>query len=190
MDRKYLPLKIVHMILMAAAFVMCVLVVVKSSNGTTVSPATTFEGAVFFIILLAIIIAFVYLIRGSKKQYSYDYKIFMVLYLCVAGFTVANLMCLGEPIKAVHAVVLVIPVVTGTMLATGKDLGKNKTLILGAITVLCNVFILIYDVACQGTASDLGFKLMALDISTLLLTLTLVFMVIEKYLDKQARGSK
>ena len=190
MNKKYLPLKIIHMILMAAAAVMCVLVVVKTSNGTTDSPATTFEGAIFFIILLAIIVAFVYLIRGSSKQFSYDYKIFMVLYLCVAGFTVANLMCLPEAIKAVHAIVLVIPVVTGTMLATGKDLGKNKTLILGGITVLCNVFILIYDIASNGTATDFGFKLMALDISTLLLTLTLVFMVVEKYLDKQARGTK
>ena len=187
-NKKYLPIKIIHLILMVAAIVFCCLSLTKI-NLSTVNFFNSAMIVAYITEIIALISGIVYLAYGYKKNAAIYYKAFMVI-LVIAQAVFCYWQLLGviapEPLTAgIVAILNIVPLIMLTILATGKDLGKTKSYIIVAIILACRIGTIILDLVALGFGPIIYFR-----ISDVLLAGTAFFMVTGKYLDKAARGTK
>lgn len=187
-NKKYLPVKIIHLILMLAAIVLCCVSLTKIGADTKVFSDTGLRTVSYIAEIIALISGIIYLAFGYKKNATVYYKAFMVILVVVQA-----IICYRQMVgtaSARVAILNIIPFITLIILATGKDLGKAKSYIIVGILLVCRLIILVLDITVFNFSTNTGFSVINYAISDVLLAGTAFFMVTGKYLDKAERGTK
>lgn len=187
-NKKYLPIKIVHLLLMVAAIVFCCLSLTKIGTDTTLSSNPGTRTVTYILEIIALISGVIYLAFGYKKNAAAYYKTFMVIMVITQAFMCYRQMITGVSEKV--AILNIIPFAMLVILATGKDLGKATSYVIAAIPLACRLIILILDITTFGVMPNTGFTIISHAVSNVLLAGTAAFMVTGKYLDKAERGTK
>lgn len=184
-NKKNLPLKIFHLVLIAAALVMSAFSIAKT--GENVSELTELANALSIFTLAA---GFIYLVYGYKKNAAVYYKIFMGLLVVSQGVFIAGLISGNETYPVYISLIYAIAFVTAVILAVAKDFGKNMTFAVCIALVACRIAILVINLLTAETFDNAAFCTLSSDISNLLIVGTAILMITEKYIDKSERGSK
>ena len=188
-NKKLLPLKIVHFILMVAAFVLCVVALLNGGTGNAGSGAGPIIAMCCFINALILITVFLYMFMGYGKKVAPFYRAFMIMLIVENIISLAYVMSSVQP-PIYYSFSYIIALVMTDILAFSKDLGKKKTYVTAAILLICRAALLVFDSCKVVTYGEWQFSFISTDISFLLLAGTAILMVAGKYLDKDARGTK
>ena len=188
-NKKYFPIKIIHLILMVAAIGLSIAALVQYGSDSS-QFASPFAVVCTVLGIITLIAGFIYLAMGYKKNAAVYYKAFMVLLLITSVIQIARMMNIMQyPIY--YTFLYLIPLVMLTILSVAKDFGKAKTLITVLICILCRAIVLIISICSFKNALGTAFiGVLGNDITNLLLAGTAAFMVTGKYLDKAERGTK
>ena len=180
--KKYLPVKIVHIALMAVALMISVISMIKLLQ-------TGKDSVYYFLVnitkILALLSGIYYIVNGYKKADASYYKTFIFFFLISEVVTCAGFMVDGTTVVVAYCEL--ISVILMTILAIGKDLGKRNTFIYAGVTFVCKL------ISC-GTnltkylTDGLNLQESSYLLSSIILALTIIFMAIGKYADKKQRG--
>lgn len=189
-NKKYLPLKIIHLIFLVVAAVLCCMSLTKIGTDTSVFPDTTLRTVTYVAEIVALFLGGLYLLFGYKKNAAVYYKAFMVILVIAQA-----IVCYRQTVSTISilpsAVILnIISLIMLVVLATGKDLGKARSYLIVTILLVCRLTILTLDIIYFRGATNTGFSVFSYAVSNVLLAGTAAFMVTGKYLDKAARGTK
>ena len=192
-NKKYLPIKIVHLILMVIAIIFCCISLTKPSQHVGSSYYTALRSVSYITEIIALISGIVYLAHGYKKNAAAYYKAFMIILVVSQALFIYRQLIGIAPQDALTsnlvAIFNIIPLIMLTILATGKDLGKTKSYIVVAIIFACRLGIVILDFAVKGVFNTPS-TIFSFRVSDILLAATAFFMVTGKYIDKAERGTK
>ena len=187
-NKKYFPIKIIHLILMVAAIGLSIAALVQYGSDSS-QFASPFAVVCTVLGIITLIAGFIYLAMGYKKNAAVYYKAFMYLLLITSVIQVAYIMnTMRTPLN--YTFLYLISLVMLTVLAVAKDFGKTKTLIVALICILCRVILLILSLCNLKIFGTATVGLLGNDIANILLAITTAFMVTGKYLDKAERGTK
>ena len=185
-NKKYLPFRIIHYVLMIATFVLGVYNFIKNS------PADPFLTKLSYLLLVAaLVLGFVYAVLDYRKQDAKYYKGFMWAYLISSIIHLVNMFSAAAS-PVFMAFLNIIAVVLTTMLTTCKDLGKQTSYIVAIGLLLCKIVPLIIYLS-SGNFSDNGTNFLGVasgSLITIMLAANAFLMVAGKYIDKDARGAK
>jgi len=135
-------------------------------------------GFLSIVYFVAALFALVYCVYGANKNERLNFRIACILY---ALYSFATIVCLCGDGNRVVVGTAAAALAASTVLAVSENLGKTKSLIHAFILVIAAVVALI---AMAGKGAILSY------IAAVLFALSYVFMVLAKYVDKKARGSK
>lgn len=132
----------------------------------------------------AALFGFFYAISGFSKQAAMNYKFFMFLYL-VSSLVNTYEVFENKDFSTMSKVVCILGVVVSAILTFGKNLGKNKSVILTISILLLNIALLLV-ILVKG---DIPFQTQLNGVENALLTAFVCIFVSAKYDDKDARGT-
>lgn len=184
-NKKFLPVKIIHLILMVAAIVLCCMALPKISADTEIASDLGLKTVSYVTEIVALVSGILYISFGYRKNAAFFYKMFLVVLTISQAVFAAREMTMTLSVPLVDAILMIVSLIMIVILATGKDLGKvNSAVVVGAL-IVCRVIALILDIVAQE-----GFPVLSYTVSDLLLAITAAFMIFGKYIDKAQRGSK
>ena len=187
-NKKYLPLKIVHLLVIAAGIVLYAMTLVSFAQG-----ASALNIASTVLNILALAAGCVYLIAGYTKKAHLCYKIFMWLFMIAEMIECTSVFSIGIDLPAFSVFRKVFALAVVILLGGAKDYGKVKSIIISVALVVLNVYTVIAAILAMSrfTGTELSAEAMLFDaIGQLILASTAALMVCGKYLDKAARGAK
>ena len=188
-NKKYLPIKIVHLILMVAGIVLYAITLISFSQER---PALDNISTV--ISILAMIAGIVYLAFGYKKKANLYYKLFMWLFVISAIFEYVAIYRMPARGSVYATFVKFIAFALIVLLAGAKDYGAVKSNIISLALVAINIFMLIDGfISAANTFTEAGLAVEPMifaSIGRFVLASTAALMVCGKYLDKAERGTK
>lgn len=182
-NKKYLPLKIVHLLLVAAGIVLYAVWLIFFNEGATLANVS------FLMNIAALVSCFIYLFKGYKKNAAIYYKIFMWLLLASEIIEYALIFSKGIDFSVFSSFVKVLTLVAFVLLAGAKDYGKVKSNIISIALVALTLYTVILLIP---SLKHLGvFNPYMIDaFGQLILASSAALMVCGKYVDKTARGTK
>lgn len=185
-NKKYLPFKIAHLVFMVIAIGLVVFSIVNIANDPLGDIISYLQGGSA---LLALISGFIYIISGYKKNAAAYYKGYVWILLIAEG--IAMCVSISNGTNYIVKFVKMATVVLFTILATGKDLGKKKSYSLAGTLFVIEVALLVRSLikflpGIDATLLPYIFE----PIEHVVLTITTIFMVCGKYIDKESRGAK
>lgn len=185
-DKKFVPFKIIHLFLVLCALAINAIGMIADNSAFGNSPLTIVDGV---LCELALVIGFIYIAFGYKKNAAIFYKLFMVATVAVAIIEAVNIITLIS-VPVYVAFIYLIALVILTTLAVATDFGELRTTLFAiALMVLrMALIVLSFNVIKQMPTALMGF--IGNDIAMLFLTATLCLMVYGKYIDKESRGTK
>ncbi len=187
-NKKYLPLKIVHLIFMALGLCFYVYSFFQIENvydNATNKIISVFQAGTA---ILALISGFIYLVKGYKKNAAAYFKGYVWIILIADMFAV--IVGITEAASYFCKIVWAAALILLAVLAAGKDLGKTKSFAVAGLILLCKVVLLI-PIIMDRSILGAAFVPVILDmIAQIVRTITTGFMVCGKYLDKAERGTK
>lgn len=188
-NKKHLPLRITNAILLAASLVLCVVAMIKNSTDTSAfgnNPMTTICD-VLNILMLAF--GLVYLLMNYSKNAAIIYKFyFAVLY--VGTFVQAILLPSAPYFNSTYLLALnLIALSAIAVLSIASDLGRNNSLILVSLFILCRVALFVIFISNTSIDGSAVIGVISSGVSNLLISLTTGYMVLGKYTDKKDRGA-
>ncbi|MCR5790421.1 MAG: hypothetical protein K6G83_11100 [Lachnospiraceae bacterium] len=193
-------LKATCLIIVAAAFAMMVisLIVDKTSSAAANQQLREYMSSNMWMIVLpnviSLIFALIYILKDGTKKAAFYYKGFLffclisqivfILSVFVGSYSV---LASGkmQPLLIVFLLAWIIEYSMLLLLAFARDLGKKNSLILALFAVIMNICIIVLFFT-------LGFSLSILlrNASKILIIVLLYLLVVVKYKDKDARGTK
>lgn len=177
MDKKYLPLKVLHLVVFVVAFILCTVSIMNRINDAAIVRDTVGMFFQYLFAVIALIAGLVYVLKGFSKDQAFYYKLFMILYLASSVF--ASSYSLSKGAAFVTCVITLAILVLKVVICTGKDLGKTRTWAFSIIILVLSI------ITCLTSSEDLMF-----DLTLVLLTISVLLMAIEKYIDKGSRNTK
>lgn len=185
-NKKYLPLKIIHMLLILAVFALSALSMSQiNANIDTLGPLAYIKVTLS---LVALASAFGYLLFNSNKDASIYYKAYMYTMLLLLILHTADNISNNDS-SFISALLMVLQLVLFMALTVGKDLGKRVSFILAGLLIACAIVLTVITFT-----SKVPSNLLLINISTygtlIILSITTAVLVSEKYIDKQSRGTK
>ena len=183
--KKKTALTIPHCILMAAAVVLDCVTLGKFA------PVMSFAiKAVIVTSVVAMLAALGYILLGYSKKAAGLYKLYMAMYILVCVFSLIGISKYGNG-EVVELILRIAIFAILIILAFWTNNGKTASYILGGVLVLCSVGLILCVVFGVGgyTADQASYLLMEL-IAEFMLASTAGVMILAKYADKTARGTK
>ena len=183
-NKKYLPFRIIHYVLMIATFVLGVYNFIKNGPSDTLLTKLS-----FLLLVVALVLGCVYAVLEYREQDAKYYKGFMWAYLVSSVIHLVNMIS-SSTVLAYIAFLNIIAIVFITMLTTCKDLGKQTSYIVSTGLLLCRIIPLVRyltSVKFQGQnilGVTIGFLI------TIMLAANAFLMVAGKYIDKDSRGAE
>lgn len=184
--KKYLPLKIIHLILVGVSIVLCCITISNIGNDSTYTDIGL-RTLTYLFEVFAAVAGICYLAYGYKKNAAVYYKTCMVLMAIASTLMAIRQMTIGLPIN--YSIENIVALVMIIILATGKDLGKNKSYLVLFILIVCRAYMLIEIFRVFDFASVNSFSITSYGLVDFFLATTAAFMVTGKYLDKSERGT-
>ena len=185
-NKKYLPLKIIHLIVIIAGIALYGFSLINYSS--YINGSVTLR---LIVDIVAFAFGLVYLIMSYKKNASIYYKAFMWLLVISQVVESASILSSYTP-SMIDIFKNNVNLVLFTLIAGARDYGKNNSYLLALCLVVFNVYA-VFDVASMISLADsnaMATLAMFDRIGQLLLAISASFMVCGKYLDKTSRGSK
>ena len=193
-------LKTTCLIIAAAAFVMMAisLIIDKTSSAAANQQLREYMSENMWMIVLpnviSLVFALIYILKDGTKKVAFFYKGFLFFYLVsqvvfiLSVFVGSYSVLSSGGTKPRMIFILLAWIIEYSMLlflAFAHDLGKKKSLILALFAVIMNICIVVLFF-------HLGFSLSILlrNISKILTIVLLYLLVVVKYKDKDARGTK
>ena len=184
-NKKYLPFKIAHLVFMAIAIGLVVFSIVNIANdplGDIISYLQCGSA------LLALISGFIYIISGYKKNAVAYYKGYVWILLIAEGIAACVAISYGNSYIIKFAKMAC--VILFAMLATGKDMGKKRSYNIAGILLIIEVALLVHYLIKYLPGIDATLLPYIFEpIEHVVLTITTIFMVCGKYIDKESRGA-
>ena len=183
-DKKYLPFKIAHLILMTFTTIVTIVGMVHMIKrfGGDINGLLTIRMLSSVVRILAMVVGVVYLVSGYKKSSAKYYKLFFCLMMIALVFRLLVFITTGK--STIMIIGAVATIVLAIVLMAGKNLGRNISYALLAILTVIEILLLL-PVGISGISlGQLGGEL-----SMFMLYGTAGFMITAKYLDKSLRGS-
>lgn len=175
-------IKIIHLVLLTITLGLSIISISNIINSSTL----VVEGTIFTLGYLADVCAllagFIYFAGLYKKDSSKFYRIFMIFLtisfiLRLSTVDSSNLFLLYMNLASTAVVVV---------LGIGQNLGKKLTCVLGLGVIVIQLIIFFISIINVETISVV---VLTRDISTILLSISLFFMILGKYEDKENRGT-
>lgn len=151
------------------------------------------------LMIASLLSAFVYILKGYSKNMAKAYKVFLYTFLAEAVLSIVSVIVTSNQLADMDSIVLpiilsVIIALCIAILAFVKDLGKTKSFIAAGV-LLATTFVSYFMGSSAHEGVVRGGEVIYTSIgllrsSTVLLAFTLGFLVIAKYVDKTARGTK
>lgn len=145
----------------------------------------------FAFYMLAFMYAVLYILRGGKKNAAEDYKLALIVF-AIAIFvnilaSVNSVEETGKAVSTLYIAQLTISFAVLCMLAFNKDFGKKNSVLCCLVAGILALISVIY-----AFMNPLGVKfyLRCIGVPALFMSLAAFFMILIKYKDKEARGSK
>ena len=187
-NKKYLPIKIAHLILLFASLVMSIIALVKNGSDNSIYATTIFPVLCTIVNIAALVVGFIYLVKGYKKNANWYYKAFMRL--CVL-YEILLMTCLSRfVVPYYNAFVYMVSTVMIVVLAVGKDLGKRETYLFFSIMLVCQFIPLVMSISVLPFFGSSAFGMLSQEIANILNVGTIGFMIAGKYIDKSERGAE
>lgn len=187
-NKKYLPIKIVHLILLIASLVMSIIALIKYSADDSVYATSIFPVVCTVINIAALVVGFIYLIKGYKKNANWYYKAFMRL--CVL-FDILLMTYFSQIIIPYYETfVYMVSTIMLVVLAVGKDLGKRETYIFFVVMLICQAVPFVTSLRVLSSFGSSAFGILSQQIANILNVGTIGFMIAGKYIDKSERGTE
>ena len=183
-DKKYLPFKIAHLILMALTTIITIIGMINMIKrfGGDMNGLVIIRMLSSVVRILAMVVGIIYLVSGYKKSSAKYYKLFFCLMMIALIFRL--LVFITTEKNTIMIIGAVATIILAIILMIGKNLGRNKSYALLAILIIIEVLLLL-PVGITGISiGQLGGEL-----SMFMLYGTAGFMIVAKYLDKGLRGS-
>ena len=188
-NKKYLPVKIFHLILMAASIVLYAITLISFSR-----ERSALNNISTVVNIAAMLAGIVYLAFGYKKKAHLCYKLFMWLFAISAIFQYVAIYrdAVSGPVYVTFVKFITFALII--LLAGAKDYGAVKSNIISLAIVALNIFTLVDScIFAADVFVNAGLSVPPLiftSIGQLVLASTAAFMVCAKYLDKAERGAK
>ncbi len=177
-NKKHLPLKIAYSILLAAEIILSI----YTLAGTVGKTQTALDICITVAELLSLIFSFIYFALDYSKAASFFYKATMGLVTASQIFLIVN----GRIQSSVWTSFLqVFALIFIVILFTAKNMGRNKTIIIAILLVLCKAGLFVFAMV---SPFNIDFGTIITEIGRLLLADTVCIMACAKYADKAARG--
>ena len=188
-SKKYLPLKIINFVLIAASLAFCFITLISGTEDESSFGNGSLMGICCFVNAFATIVLFFYMFLGYTKNAATYYKTFMALLVLEGILIAAHLMStVVSPIW--YAFLYLLSLASTVVLTFSKDLGKKNTYTAIAVFLLCRAGLLIADCFGIVTSGEIVLTVVSMDVAFVLLALSAGFMAAGKYIDKASRGSK
>lgn len=187
-NKKYLPIKIAHLALLAASLVMSIIALVKNSADDSIYGASIFPVLCTLVNIAALVVGFIYLVKGYKKNANWYYKAFMRLNVL---FGVLHITYLSKFVMPYYETfVYVVSTIMLVVLAVGKDLGKKESYLFFVIMLACRIVSLVTGLTSLQYFGSAAFPILNQVIAGILNVGTIGFMISGKYIDKSERGAE
>lgn len=186
-SKKYSVLKVVQMIFMAAAIVLCAVSLIENGFSKFVFTDTGLKAFSYIAEIIALLFGIVYLAYGCKKNAAAYYKTFMIILAIVQA--VIFYRQIFSTASAYVAILNIVPFVMIVVLAICKNLGKTISLSLAGILFASRIIIAIFEIVYVKDISGIDLFVISYTVSDILLAGTAFLMVVEKYIDKDERGT-
>ena len=183
-DKEYLMFKIIHLMLMCATIVLTVIGLIQLMNG----PDENLDGAMLIRIIsgvvriLAMDVDVLYLVSGYKKRSAIYYKLFFAL--TMVALILRILIFLTNGASIIMIIGSIVTTILTAVLLFGKDLGRDRSLILLTVTIIIEVIMKL-----PIGFSDISIAQLGGEFSMFMLLGTAGFMLTAKYIDKSLRGT-
>lgn len=147
------------------------------------------------VMIVSLISAFVYILKGYSKNMAKVYKVFMYSFLLAEVLGLIASLTIDIATGALPIVLGAIIIIAIALLAFIKDFGKTNSFITAAI-LLAASFVSYFTGAgahpgvVRGGEDIINTSIGLLQSTTVLLSFVVGFLVIAKYVDKTARGTK
>lgn len=179
----YKVILIITLLLMIPCALASALIVVGQDTMTTLRISGTAA-------IVTLLLGFYYVTRGYSKEQAWAFRSFMY---CFALTMLMTVVFVGGNTDSMPAIALS-TVMFGLIcvIASGKDLGKKKSLWICALICVLGAAALIEGLI-RNPVTEIGGHGAAVavrTVSNLLLGILLLMMTVAKYIDKAARGSK
>lgn len=184
-NKKYLPLKLIHVALMAIALMISVISMVKVLQTNTNESDSLYYFLVNITKILALLSGIYYIVNGYKKADANYYKMFVFFLLAYEIVFDANNMLVGSDLLRAYS--MLISLVLIAVLAVGKNLGKRNTFIYAGVVFVCKVINCVTDIKSYLAVSSIDLMSLSYLLSNIILALTIIFMAVGKYIDKAQR---
>lgn len=173
-------LRVSHFVLLVGTLIHYLVTVVRlyAANDPSLT-ASPLESVEMLLTLGMLTFAAIYLVRDHQKNAALYYKIFLYV-LAIA----TALSAIFTPF-ADGGVLLWLTALAAALLASVKNYGKTASFVTAALLIALRIALLVI-----GIVSDGGALVIGTDVCQILLALTVLVMVGEKYIDKAERGSK
>lgn len=184
-NKKYLPLKIIHLALTAIVFVLSVVSLKQiNSSPELINPLSY---VIVTLSLIALSSGFGYLAYNSNKEGRMLYKVYMYVVLLLQVLETSMAITTNNQ-TIIYGLLLSIQLVLYSILTVGKDLGKKLSYGLSYALIACAVILAIFNLI-NNKNSNLLLNISS-NSALIILAVTTTILVIEKYIDKDSRGSK
>ena len=188
-NKKYLPLKIVHLIFIVLGLGFYVYTLFGLKDAFPDTKDAVFVGVFTVATVCALVSGFLYLIHGYKKNAAAYFKGYVWILLIAEGIGACVAIKNGNSYIIKFAKMAC--VILFTMLATGKDMGKKRSFSIAGTLLVIEVALLIHYLIKYLPGIDATLLPYIFDpIEHVVLTITTIFMVCGKYIDKETRGAK
>jgi len=183
-DKKYLPFKIAHLILMTLTTVITVVGMIQMIRrfGTGINGVLTIRMLSSAVRILAMIVGILYLVSGYKKSSAGYYKLFFCLMTIALAFRL--LVFITNKESTLRIIGAVITIIVAIVLMVGKNLGRNVSVALLAFLIIIDILLML-----PINLSGVSFGQLGGELSMFMLYGTAGFMIAAKYIDKALRGT-
>ncbi len=184
-DKKYLPFKIIHLVLMVATLLITVVGLFQMFRklGSGQDWALLVRMISSIVRIMAMVVGIIYLVSGYKKSSAGYYKLFFCLMVVV--LILRTMVFLANGMNAIMVAGSILTIIIAFVLLVGKDLGRDVSLILLTAMIVIEILLKL-PFSFEGMSiGQLGGEL-----SMFMMFGTAGFMMTAKYIDKELRGTK
>ncbi|MBQ3295461.1 MAG: hypothetical protein IJH00_03130 [Erysipelotrichaceae bacterium] len=184
-DKKYLPYKILHLILMVATMFITAVglfqMLGKIGGGQDWPLLIRIISSIVRIIAMGV--GILYMLSGYKKSSAGYYKLFFCLMVVVLILRTMVFVSTGKSVIMIIGSILTI--ILAFVLLVGKDLGRDVSLILLTALIVIEVLLKL-----PFSLNDVSIGQLGGELSMFMVFGTAGFMITAKYIDKELRGTK
>ena len=180
-NKKFLPIKILHLILIVVGIVLYAAWLIFFDQG-----ARLIDNLSFISSIIALAVSFIYLIQGYKKSAHMFYKAFLWFLGISEILRYTSVFSNGATFTPFRTFIWVMTLVAYIFIIGAKDYGKVKSNIVSITLVALNLYALIAFIPMMKYFE--GFNPYLVDvIGQLIIALITAIMVCVKYIDKTER---